>query len=87
MLRDDHAFELIEPWRPKWRQSIITALTTLPQGWVSTRKHQYTTAITTISLVPRPYQPQCGSLSVSRTGRRVWWLLSCFCVWFYLACE
>jgi len=30
------------------------------------------------SLVPRPYQPQCGSLSVSRAGRRVWLHLSCF---------
>ena len=48
MSRDDHAVQLIELWRPKRRQSIITALTTLPQGWVSTRKHQYTTAITTM---------------------------------------
>jgi len=24
-----------EPWRTKQRQSIVTALTTLPQGWVS----------------------------------------------------
>jgi len=31
-----------------------------------------------ISLVPRTYQPQRGSLSVSRAGRRFWWLLSCF---------
>ena len=48
MSRDDHAVELIEPWRPKRRQNIITALTTLPQGWVSARKHQCTTAITTM---------------------------------------
>jgi len=47
MSPDDHAVQLIEPWRPKWRQNIITALATLPQHWVSTRKHQYTTAITT----------------------------------------
>jgi len=46
MSRDDHAVQLIEPWRPKWRQNIITALTTLPQVWVSTRKHQCTTVIT-----------------------------------------
>ena len=41
---------LIEPWRPKRRQNVITAiatlLTRLPQGWGSTRKHQFTTAIT-----------------------------------------
>ena len=48
MSRDDHTVQLIEPWRPKRRQNVITALTTLPQGWVSTRKHQYTTAITTM---------------------------------------
>jgi len=30
-----------KPWRPKRRQN-ITALTTLPQGWVSARKHQCT---------------------------------------------
>ena len=47
MSRDYHAVQLIEPWRPKRRQNII-ALTTLPQRWVSTRKHQYTTAITTM---------------------------------------
>jgi len=35
-----------EPWWPKRRQSMITALTTLPQGWVSARKHQCTTVIT-----------------------------------------
>ena len=46
--RDDLAVQLIEPWRPKRRQNIITALTTLPQVWISTRKHQYTTAITTM---------------------------------------
>ena len=34
MSRDDHAVQLIEPWRPKRRQNIITALTKLPQGWV-----------------------------------------------------
>jgi len=48
MSLDDHALLLIEPWRPKRRQNVITALTTLPQGWVSTRKHQCTTAITTM---------------------------------------
>jgi len=32
MSRDVHAVQLIEPWRPKRRQNIITALTTLPQG-------------------------------------------------------
>ena len=26
-----------EPWQPEWRQNIITALTTLPQGWVLAR--------------------------------------------------
>jgi len=49
--RDNHAVhrKLIEPqWRPKRRPNIITALTTLPQGWVSVRKHQCTTAITTM---------------------------------------
>jgi len=34
-----------ELWRSKRRQNIITALTMLPQGLVSTCKHQYTTAI------------------------------------------
>ena len=48
MSRDDHAVQLIEPCRPKRRQNIITALTTLPQGWVSPRKHPFTTAITTM---------------------------------------
>jgi len=48
MSRDDHAVQLIEPWRPRRRQNIITALTALPQGWVSTCKHQYTIAITTM---------------------------------------
>jgi len=43
---DDHAVQLIKQWRPKRRQNVITALTTLPQGWVSTRKLQCTTAIT-----------------------------------------
>jgi len=32
----------------KWRQTIITVLTTLPQGWVSACKHQCTTVITTM---------------------------------------
>jgi len=41
-------FEMIEPWRPRRRQNIISALTTLSQGWVSARKHQCTTTITTI---------------------------------------
>ena len=48
MSHDDHAAQLIEPWQPKRRQNIITALTTLPQRWVLTRKHQYMTAITTM---------------------------------------
>ena len=48
MSHDDHAVELIEPWRPRRRQNIITALTTLPQVWVSSCKHQCTTAITTM---------------------------------------
>ena len=48
MSRDDHAVRLIEPWRPKRRQNITTAFTRLPQGWVLTLKHQYTTAITTM---------------------------------------
>jgi len=48
MSRDDHAVELIEPWRPRRKQNITTALTMLPQGWVSARKHQCTTAITTL---------------------------------------
>jgi len=47
MSRDDHAVQLIEPWQPKQRQNVIAAPTTLPQVWVSTRKHQCTTAITT----------------------------------------
>jgi len=46
--RDDHAVQLIEPWRPRRRQNVITELTTLPQGWVSTRKHGCTTAVTTM---------------------------------------
>jgi len=29
--RDDHAVQLIAPWRPKQTQNIITALTMLPQ--------------------------------------------------------
>ena len=48
MSRDDHAVQLIEPWQPKQRQNNITTFTTLSQGWVSTRKHQCTTAITTM---------------------------------------
>jgi len=43
MSRDDHAVQFTEPWRPRRRQNIITALTMLPQGWVSARKHQCTT--------------------------------------------
>ena len=46
MWRDDHAVQFIDPWRPKRRQNVIAALTTLPQGYVSTSKHQCTTAIT-----------------------------------------
>ena len=34
-----HAVQLIEPWWPKQRQNIITALTTLPQGWILARMH------------------------------------------------
>jgi len=45
---DDRAVQLIEPWWPKRRQNINTALTTLPQWWFPTHKHQYTTAITTM---------------------------------------
>ena len=45
---DDHAVQLIKPWQPKWRQNFITTLTPLPQGWVLARKHQCTTAITTM---------------------------------------
>jgi len=45
---DDHTVELIEPWRPRRRQNIVTALTTLPQGWVSACKHLCTTVITTM---------------------------------------
>jgi len=44
MSRDDHVAQLIQPWRPRRRQNVIT---TLLQGWVSTHKHQCTTAITT----------------------------------------
>ena len=47
--RDDHAVQLIKfEWAmvAKRRQSIITVLTTLPQGWVSARKHQCMTAMT-----------------------------------------
>ena len=32
MSHDDHAVQLIKPWRPKRRQNIITVFTTLPQG-------------------------------------------------------
>ena len=46
MSHDDHAIELIEPWRPRRRQNIITVLATLPQVWVYACKHQCTTAIT-----------------------------------------
>jgi len=46
MSRDDHAVQLIEPWRPKRRHNIITAM--LPRGWISTCKHQCTTVITTM---------------------------------------
>ena len=42
---DDHTVQLIKPWRPKLRRNIITAR---PQGWVSARKHQCMTAITTM---------------------------------------
>ena len=57
---DDHAVQLIEPWRPKPRQNIITMPTTLPQGWVSASKHQCTTVITTtwtesLSAFPESY--------------------------------
>ena len=48
MSRDNHVVQLIESWRPKRSQNVITALTTLPQGRISTRKHQCTTAITTM---------------------------------------
>jgi len=48
MSRNDHTVELIEPWWTRRRQNIITALTTLPQGWALARKHQCTTAITTM---------------------------------------
>jgi len=48
MSRDDNAMQMIEPWHPKWRQNVITVLTTLPQGWVSTRKHQCMTVIITM---------------------------------------
>jgi len=48
MSRDERVVQLIDQWWPKRRQNIITALTTLPQRWVSTRKHQYTTMITTM---------------------------------------
>ena len=46
MSHDDHTVQMIEPWRPKQRQNIITVFTTLPQRWFWTHKHQYTTAIT-----------------------------------------
>ena len=56
MSLDDYAVDQLidqvrapsELWRPKRGQNIITALTTLPQGRVSTCKHQCTTAITTM---------------------------------------
>ena len=54
MSRDDPTVQLIEPWQPKRRQNIITrrqnittAVTMLPQGWVSAPKHQCKTAIPT----------------------------------------
>jgi len=50
MSRDDHAVQLIElamAAKTKTKQ-LITALTKLPQGWVSARKHHCTTAITTM---------------------------------------
>ena len=46
MSHDAYSVELIEPWRPRRRQNIITVLTTLPQGWVSARKHHCTTTTT-----------------------------------------
>jgi len=57
MSRDDHAVQLIKSeramaWRPKRRQNILKALTTLPQGWVLARKHQCATAITTMWAEP-----------------------------------
>ena len=50
MSSGDHAVRSSssEPWQPKRRQNIITALTTSPQGLVSARRHQCTTAITTM---------------------------------------
>ena len=41
-------WHVAESWRLKRRQNVITALTTMPQGWVSARKHQCTAAITTM---------------------------------------
>jgi len=46
MSRDDLVFNWSsssDPWQPKRRQNITTALTALPQGWVSARKHLCTT--------------------------------------------
>ena len=47
--RNDHAVELIEPRRPRQRQNIITAFTTLPQGGV---RH--------VSITARQQSLRCG---------------------------
>ena len=39
-----------EPWQPNQRQSIITALITLPQGWVLARRRTAITAVWSESL-------------------------------------
>jgi len=57
MLRDDHAVQLTEPWRPRRRQNVITALTTLPQGWVSAH-----------NISARQQSLRCGQIFVGLSG-------------------
>jgi len=48
-----------EPWRPRRWQNITTALTTLPQGWVSAHKHQCTTYDVDRIFVGLSWELQC----------------------------
>jgi len=66
MSRDVHTAQLIELWQPKRRQNIITALTTLPQGWILAPKHQCMTAITTM------WTLSLEAFSESYTGNDSW---------------
>jgi len=75
MSHDAYSVELIEPWQPRWRQNIITVLTTLLQGWVSARKHHCTT--TTIMMwtesswtFPESYTADDSWIMCSSNGNR-----------------